>query len=87
MLLKPYPLEVLVFTLMQVDWQTENIKNYLIKLRRVQPLISGDDLIQLGLKPGRCFTDLLWKAFSAQLDGKVFTKQEIYQLLRIKDEI
>ncbi len=87
MLLKPYPLEALVFTLMQVDWQTENIKNYLIKLRRVQPLISGDDLIQLGLKPGRCFTDLLWKAFSAQLDGKVFTKQEIYQLLRIKDEI
>jgi len=87
MLLKPYPLEALVFTLMQVDWQTENIKNYLIKLRHVQPLISGDDLIQLGLKPGRCFTDLLWKAFSAQLDVKVFTKQEIYQLLRIKDEI
>ncbi|MFB3040383.1 MAG: CCA tRNA nucleotidyltransferase [Candidatus Poribacteria bacterium] len=87
MLLKPYPLEALVFTLMQVDWQTENIKNYLIKLRHVQPLISGDDLIQLGLKPGRCFTDLLWKAFSAQLDGKVFTKQEIYQQLRITDEI
>ena len=81
MLLKPYPLEALVFTLMQLDWKTENIKNHLIKLRHVQPLISGDDLIQLGLKPGRCFTDLLWKAFSAQLDGKAFTKQEIYQLL------
>ena len=83
-LLKPYPLETLVFALAQPDqptWCAEKIGNYLIDLRPVQPLINGDDLIQLGLKPGPAFANLLWRVFAAQLDGEILTKQDAYQIL------
>ena len=86
-LLNPYPLEQLVFALMQPnqpDWRVEKIRNYLTHLRKVQPLITGDDLIRRGLKPSRAFSDLLWKAFAAQLDGKVSTTHEICQFLDIE---
>ena len=86
-LLNPYPLEPLVFALMQPnqpDWRVEKMSNYLTHLRSVRPLVTGDDLIQWGLKPSRAFSDLLWQAFAAQLDGKVSTTQEIYQLLDIE---
>jgi hypothetical protein len=65
----------------QPDWRVGKIENYLTYLKDVQPLITGDDLIQRGLKPSRAFSDLLWKAFAAQLDGKVSTTQEICQFV------
>ena len=86
-LLNRYPLESLVFGMMQPnqpDWRAEKIRNYLTHLRGIQPLITGDDLIRQGLKPNQTFSDLLKKAFAAQLDGKVSTKQEIYQFLDLK---
>ena len=86
-LLNPYPLESLVFGMMQSnqpDWSVGKIGDYLTNLRSVQPLVTGEDLIQRGLKPSRAFSDLLWKAFAAQLNGQVSTTQEIYQLLDIE---
>ena len=86
-LLNSYPLEPIVFARTQSSqptWQVDKMSNYLMHLRTVQPLITGEDLIQRGLKPGRAFSDLLWQAFAAQLDGKVSTTQEIYQLLDIE---
>ena len=86
-LLNPYPLEPIVFVLTQPnqpDWRVEKMSNYLTHLRSVQPLVTGDDLIQRGLKPSRAFSDLLWKAFAAQLNGQVSTTQETYKLLDIE---
>ena len=86
-LLNPYPIEPLVFAMMhpnQSNWRVEKMSNYLTHLRYVQPLVTGNDLIQRGLKPSQAFSDLLWKAFAAQLDGKVSTAQETYQFLDIK---
>lgn len=86
-LLNPYPPEPLVFGMMQSnqpDWRVEKIRDYLTHLMRVQPLVTGEDLIQRGLKPSRGFSDLLWKAFAAQLDGQASTTQEIYQFLDIE---
>ena len=83
-LLNPYPLEPIVFALMQPDqpdWRVEKMSNYLTHLRNVQPLVTGNNLIQQGLQPSQTFSDLLWKAFAAQLDGEVSTTQEIYQFL------
>ena len=86
-LLDPYPLESLVFGMMQSnqpDWRVGKIGDYLTNLRSVQPLVTGEDLIQRGLKPSRAFSDLLWQAFAAQLNGQVSTTQETYQLLDIE---
>ena len=88
-LLSPYPLEPIVLVLTQPNqptWRVEEMSNYLTHLRTVQPLVTGDDLIQQGLKPSRSFSDLLWKAFAVQLDGKVSTTQEIYQFLDLDTE-
>ena len=86
---KSYPIEALAFSVFEPDrrhWCAEKIKLYLTDLRSTQPLINGTDLIQLGLKPGPHFAAMLWKMFAAQLDGKVQTKREAYQIIGLIDE-
>ena len=46
------------------------------------PLITGEDLIALGLKPGPHFKEILDTVRDAQLDGDVHTKQEAMELAR-----
>ena len=87
-LLKPYPDEALVFTVIQPEqpkWQVALIEDYLIHSRVIEPLISGGDLIRLGLQPGKSFSNLISKAFSAQLDGEISTKREAYEFLGFSD--
>jgi poly(A) polymerase len=40
------------------------------------PLLTGEDLIRLGLEPGPVFKELLDAVREAQLDGTLRTKQE-----------
>lgn len=78
-LLKPYPLEALAFTYVDTArpaWQREKIGDYLFRLRKIHPLITGEDLIALGEKPGTTFETRLWELFAAQLDGEITTKSE-----------
>ena len=84
-LLKPYPIEALVLAFTDATvatWKREKIKDYVFVLRKVQPFITGEDLIQLGKKPSRAFETQLWDLFAAQLDGKISKKEEAYSLLR-----
>ncbi len=78
-LFKPSPTEALVLAsegTTVAEWQREKIKNYFLVLRKVQPFITGQDLIALGEKPGPTFKTQLWQLFAAQLDGKIATKSE-----------
>ena len=84
-LLKPYPIEALVLAFTDATvatWKREKIKDYVFVLRKVQPFITGEDLIQLGKKPSRAFETQLWDLFAAQLDGKIRKKEEAYSHLR-----
>ncbi len=84
--LKPFSLEALV--LGYSDAQRKSIGDYLWTLRKVQPFITGDDLIQWGEKPGKSFATILWDMFAAQLDGKINSKSEAYshfQFLKASD--
>ena len=84
-LLKPYPIEALVLGHVDAtvpEWQREKIRDYLLVLRKVQPFITGKDLIAFGAKPGKSFEPLLWELFSAQLDGEIKEKQAAYARLR-----
>ncbi|MGQ0633892.1 MAG: CCA tRNA nucleotidyltransferase [Planctomycetaceae bacterium] len=47
------------------------------------PLISGDDLIALGLAPGATFRDLLERVRDAQLEGTVATREEAIALVKL----
>lgn len=84
-LLKPYPIEALV--LASVDrtvpkWKQEKIRDYICVLRKVQPLMTGEDLIQFGKKPSSAFETQLWELFAAQLDGEIRKKEEAYSRLQ-----
>ena len=83
-LFKPYPTEALVLVsegTTVAGWVREKIREYLLVLRKVQPLITGKDLIAFGEKPGETFKTQLWQLFAAQLDGEIRTKEEAYSRL------
>ena len=82
--LKSFPLEALV--LGYSDAQRKSIGDYLWTLRKVQPFITGDDLIQWGEKPGKTFKTVLWDLFAAQLDGKINSKSEAYSHFQLLKE-
>jgi poly(A) polymerase len=49
---------------------------------RPKPLITGDDLIEAGYKPGPQFKELLTAVEDAQLDGSISTKEEALALVK-----
>ncbi len=69
-----------------------DLTDYLAAKRRVEefaaepqlppPLITGRDLIALGLKPGPPFKGLLSRAMDAQLEGTISTREEALELVR-----
>lgn len=69
-LLNSYPLETLIFSFWNHEhhWQKEQIRNYLLKLRHVQPKITGKDLLKQGHIPGPEMADTLWNSLARQLD-------------------
>ena len=84
-LLKPYPIEALVLGCVGATfpkWKREKIRDYLLVLRKIEPFITGKDLIAFGEKPGKTFEAQLWTLFAAQLDGEITEKQEAYSRLR-----
>lgn len=49
---------------------------YWERLRHIQPSVSGNDLIKLGMAPGPCFQAALSAVHDALLDGRVKSREE-----------
>ena len=84
-LLKSCPIEALALGCVDTDlpkWKRKKIKHYLFVLRKIEPFITGKDLIALGEKPSKTFETRLWTLFAAQLDGEITEKEEAYARLR-----
>ena len=62
------------------SWFRGRIKELSIDQQKVQPVVTGRDLIELGLKPGPHFGRILSRAFDLQLEGR--NKEEILLLVR-----
>ena len=60
----------------------EKITRYLANYSKVRISTTGDDLKQLGLKPGPRYQELLDKLLAAKLDGKIRTKRDEKALLK-----
>lgn len=54
----------------------EQIESYARSHRYVQPLLTGEDLRQMGLDPGPIFGNLLEVLRGARLDGQVATRED-----------
>jgi tRNA nucleotidyltransferase (CCA-adding enzyme) len=67
------------------SWLSERIEKILGKNLSIRPLLLGRHLIQMGLKPGPKFKNILNMAFEAQLDNIFTTEEEA--LLWLKDFI
>jgi tRNA nucleotidyltransferase (CCA-adding enzyme) len=52
------------------------------ELSSVKPVIGGDDLRAMGLRPGPLYSDLLEALRAARLDGKVVTLEDERSLLQ-----
>lgn len=66
------------------DFTREKLRELPAEQIRPQPLINGDDLIGIGLKPGPQFKELLSAVEDAQLEGSIRTREEAMDLVREK---
>lgn len=63
------------------EFAKESIRDLPPEQIRPQPLITGDDLIEAGYKPGPQFKEVLTAVEDAQLDGSITTKEEAMSLV------
>jgi tRNA nucleotidyltransferase (CCA-adding enzyme) len=54
----------------------QNIKLYMEKLRTMKPILTGEDLIKMGIPQGPRIKETLGRLLDARLDGKVKTRRD-----------
>jgi tRNA nucleotidyltransferase/poly(A) polymerase len=75
-LLRALPLESLALLYFSSDRRERGIiESYLKRWRDVKPLLTGDDLVKLGMKPGRAVGELLEEILEAKLLGGLGNKR------------
>jgi len=78
--LKPADSEAVLADMAEAAWQF--LKERLEPQERLSKLVTGHDLIRLGLKPGPRFREMLTAVEEAQWEGTVGTREEALALLR-----
>jgi tRNA nucleotidyltransferase (CCA-adding enzyme) len=81
--LSPLSIEVLLF-LMAVTGQErvrQWLSHYITHLRSVRPLLTGNDLKQLGISPGPGYKQILSDLLHARLNGEVVTANDERRLV------
>ncbi|GAE35436.1 CBS domain-containing protein [Halalkalibacter akibai] len=53
-----------------------SLQNYVNKLNHIKPLLTGSDLIALGLDPSPKFSELLHQLYCLQMDDQITTKDD-----------
>jgi len=83
-LLSPVSVEALLYILAKArDKQVKKrLSQFIAKDRLVRPMLTGEDLKALGLKPGPIFRKVLDALRDARLDGLVRTRQEEEDFVR-----
>ncbi len=66
------------------DRVKERIERYIDVLSRIQPAVTGDDLVAAGLRPGPEFSAILAQARADRLDGRAVGREaELENLIRL----
>ncbi len=58
------------------------ISKFVTDLRKVHPLLNGQDLIALGLPPGKKFQDIFRALLDARLNNRIVTREDELALVR-----
>jgi poly(A) polymerase len=64
------------------DFCTQNLEEYSQEVIRPKPLISGYDLIELGLVPGPIFSEILTAVEDSQLEGRLESRSAALDWVR-----
>jgi tRNA nucleotidyltransferase (CCA-adding enzyme) len=77
-LLKGISLEILLFSmaLCRDKQKQKSISHYLIELRKIKQILTGDDLKKVGVPPGPAYAVLFEKLLDEKLKGRMKTKEE-----------
>jgi tRNA nucleotidyltransferase (CCA-adding enzyme) len=77
-LLDGYTLSAIQANIIAAESKTAvtNLELYLNKLRPIRTLLSGDDLITMGIHPGPQFTTIFKELHRAKLNGEVLTRKD-----------
>ena len=80
------PIEAILFWMAKTkhEFVKKAASTYLSKLRDVHTLISGKDLIQMGMKPGPLFQEILTDVLHARLNGQITTKDQELEFVKEK---
>ncbi len=60
----------------------ERVTLFRTQLRAVAPVLTGDDLKRMGLRPGPVYREILARLRAARLDGEITTREEEEALVR-----
>ncbi|MCI0714578.1 MAG: CBS domain-containing protein [Chloroflexi bacterium] len=72
---------------MPFAYQRRFIERFVQQWQHVKPIVSGTDILEMGVKPGPIIGDVLWELRRAWLDGDIATADEEKDLLaRLIDE-
>jgi tRNA nucleotidyltransferase (CCA-adding enzyme) len=83
-LLQGYSLQAITACLIATDSPVakQHINLFLDKLRLTKTILTGNDLIKMGIDPGPRIKEILDKLLDARLDGRVKTRQDEEGLVR-----
>lgn len=78
------PDEMLVFLIAKTrsDKVKQNISDQFTTYRRIRPILKGNDLKAMGLKPGPSYNTILNRILDARLNGEVETEADERRLVR-----
>ena len=60
----------------------EKVDLYLKELKNIKIHTTGETLINLGLKPGPAFGEILRKLLKARINGEIFSEEEEKEFLK-----
>ncbi len=84
-LLHPYKYVGLILLAVRTSQQNRNILwRYLTKLSKVQPILNGNDLKELGYKPGRQYKAMLEDLLTATLDKTITSRDAAEAFIKAK---
>ena len=87
--LKVLSLELLLFARSKTDDPSlkDRISNYLTMLRKIKPLVNGNDLRKLGYPEGPLYSQILSELFALQLDGIIQSKTDATNFINSRWDI